>query len=407
MNKSLDASGAMMDVTLLKERAFSLLGQILPDMVSLLERLYFCPEIGFQEYQASTWITEWLGKIGYRVEMPFSGLKTAFRASLRGFRGSTSPAVALLAEYDALPGVGHGCGHNFIAACTTGSAAVLASILPFLKGSIQVIGCPAEEGSVEGAGGKVVIIEQQGFKGVDAALMVHPSNRTVIHSVTTGRMALKIEFFGEAGYAGGGEADGVNALEAAITTFNEWKSLRSEFEDAVRVHGVITKGGQVPNIIPEYSEIRAYVRAGDAELLRRGERRVRECAENAAKRVGARVRISHTARVYESMKPNRVLGEVFERNLEHAGIRAEKPGRIGAGSSDMGNVSRVVPAIQPYVAICEPKISPHTREFGRATTSAKAKKALFASAYALIGTVIDLIAFPRLLMQAKDEFLNS
>ncbi|HHY39474.1 MAG TPA: M20 family metallopeptidase [Clostridia bacterium] len=398
----------MMDVTLLKERASSLLGQILPDMVALLERLYFCPELGFKEYQACSWITEWLGRVGYRIEMPFCGLKTAFRASLRGFRGSSFPAIALLAEYDALPGMGHGCGHNFIAACTTGSAVVLASILPFLRGSVQVIGCPAEEGSVEGAGGKVIIIEERGFKGVDAALMVHPSNRTVIHCVTTGRVALKIEFFGEPGYASGGDSDGVNALEAAIMTFNEWKALRSEFEDAVRVHGVITKGGEVPNIIPEFSEIRAYVRARDAELLRRGEQRVRECAENAAKSIGATIRISHTARVYEGMKSNRVLEEVFERNLNHAGMKGEELSRrIGAGSTDMGNVSRVVPAIQPYVAICEPSISPHTREFARATTSARSRKALFASAYALVATVIDLMAFPHLLAQAKEEFLNS
>jgi amidohydrolase len=404
INNLTDASGAVMDVTILKKKISGLLREILVDMTALCERLYFQPELGYEEHESSRLISGYLRNAGYRVEQPFSGLETSFRAVLSGHRGRSSPRIAILAEYDALPGIGHGCGHNFISACTTGAAIALASVLPFLKGSVEVIGCPAEEGGVEGAGGKVIIIENNGLDGIDAALMVHPSNRTVIHARTTGRVALKIEFFGEAAYASGMESSGVNALESAISAFNAWKTLRSEFNDKVRIHGVITKGGEVPNIVPEYSEVKVYVRAVDPDYLQRGEQRVKECAEEAARQIGATVRFAYSAHTYESIRSNSVLGEVFKRNLEDAGIRVDEPTYIGSGSSDMGNVSRIVPAIQPYVAICDSHIALHTLGFARATMSTRSRKALLDCTWALAATVIDLISFPSTLAQAKDEF---
>lgn len=388
----------------LKKAAIEAVDAVKERLFSISDQMYREPELGLQEWKSSKLLVDLLKEFGFEVEVGLCNLPTSFRAIRRGKPGG--PTVAILAEYDALPEIGHGCGHNIIGTAAAGAGIALAPLMDNIRGTLVVLGTPAEEGAVDNAGGKVTLLEGGAFSGVDVAMMFHPSQKDVVMSTSNARVAMEISFRGKAAHAAGAPHEGINALDAAILTFNAWNALRQHVKEDVRIHGIITKGGVSPNIIPDYAEIRMYVRAKDMDYLRQVEEKVKKCAEGAATATGATVNFRYTAKTYANMITNETLARAFGKNLEALGRKVQEPEpKAGSGSTDMGNVSHVVPSIHPYIAICEPgTATSHSREFAKATISEMGHKGLLDGAKALAMTAIDVFTDPVLLAAIKDEF---
>jgi len=388
----------------LKQKAIENVDAVKDKLISISDQMYKEPEIGLQEFKSSKLLVDLLKDNGFQVETGLCDMPTSFRAVKRGKPGG--PTVAILAEYDALPEIGHGCGHNIIGTSAAGAGVALSKIMDELTGTLIILGSPAEEGAVDNAGGKVALVEGGVFKDVDVAMMFHPSQKDVVLSTSNARVAMEISFYGKTAHAAGAPHEGINALDAAILTFNNWNALRQHVKEDVRIHGIITKGGVSPNIIPDYAEIRMYVRAKDMNYLKEVEEKVRKCAEGAATATGAKVKFRYTARTYANMVTNVTLAQAFAKNLEFLGRKVQQPeAKAGGGSTDMGNVSQVVPSIHPYIAICEPGTATgHSREFAKATISEMGHKALLDGAKALAMTAIDVFTSPELFGQIKKEF---
>jgi amidohydrolase len=325
-------------------------------------------------------------------------MDTAFRATIETGAG---PTVAILCEYDALPGIGHACGHNVIATSGVGAGAALAAVKDRLPaGRVQVIGTPAEEGG----GGKVKLIEGGAFKDVDCAMMIHGFDRTLLHQDLLGIVRVSFEFIGKAAHASADPWEGVNALDACIQTFNAISMLRQQMRPECRIHGIITHGGAAANIIPERAAATFYVRAPRIDAMWELYRRVVACAEGAAKSAGASLNVSQPDNVYEPLQSSRVLLDLFAANMKTAGLTEGEPMPDRLGSSDIGNVSQVIPAIQPMVAIA-PKGTPiHSREFAEAAVKPMARAGFVAAAKTMAMTTFDLMSEPARVQQAKAEF---
>lgn len=367
---------------------------------AISRHLYENPETGYQEYRSAALLAGYLESAGFRVSRGVAGLETAFVAEWPGPAGrsaqdvSPGPTVAILAEYDALPGIGHGCGHNLIGTMAVGAGVAL-SRLDVLPGRVLVVGCPAEEGGVEGAGGKVALVEAGVFDAVDAAMMVHPAGVDAVSGPSSCRVAIEVDFIGKTAHAAGAPHEGLNALEAVIQTFNGVNALRQHLPALVKVHGVVVKGGEAPNVIPDEGRIRLYVRAMSEAVMEESAGRVRDCARGAALATGCQVRFREFAHTYLDLIPNSALDEAFASNMVALGrppLRRWRTGG-GVGSTDMGNVSHVVPSIHPYISICAggPAFTSHSREFAKATQSPAGHQALLIGAKALAMTAADFL----------------
>jgi amidohydrolase len=274
--------------------------------------------------------------------------------------------------------------------------------MPKVSGTLVVFGTPAEEAAVENAGGKVIMINE--IAKADVAMMVHPSNRTIVEATSIAREALEFEFFGKAAHAGGSPHEGINALNAVIHMFTMVDALRQHVKPDVRIHGIITDGGKAPNIVPEHAAARMYVRAKDKEYLKEVVEKVKKCAEGAALATGATVKARNYANTYENMVTNRTLAEAMKKNWEKIGVNVQEPEREGSGSTDMGNVSQVVPSIHPYIAIGPEEMPGHSIEFVKASASEQGHQALINAAKGLAMTSIDVFTNPELLAKIKQEF---
>ncbi len=367
-------------------------------IIALSERIHGAPELGYEEVKASAWLAEALNEHGYAVELPYAGMPTAFRAAFPGV--PERPAIGLLAEYDALPDIGHGCGHNLIAAVSVGAAVGLAAVARQLDGRVIVLGTPAEEGGVEGAGGKVVLLERGAFSDVDAALLLHPSSRTVVAAPSSSREALEICFRGRAAHASLAAEAGASALEALILTFNGVNALRLQFGPSVHIHGIITQGGTHPGTIPHRAVARFYVRSPDAVGLEYAGTRLRELARAAAGATGTNVQFRQFSHTYHAMRPNPVLARLMEANLQCCGLKPEPAGG-GAGSTDMGNVSRMLPSLHAYFAVGDRQVATHTSEFTAVAGSPAARRSLINAARAVALTCVDLLVHPGHLERAR------
>lgn len=372
------------------------------ELFAISKRMYDEPELGHAEVKSSRLLQDFLRAHGVAVEAPVAGMETAFRGTVAG--KADTPVVALMAEFDALPEVGHGCGHNIIGTAACGAAAALATMAGDLPGAVQVLGSPAEEGGVENAGGKVLMVRAGLFNKVDAAIMIHPSSHNMVETSSTAREALEISFHGKPAHAAGAPYEGINALEACILMFNGINSLRQHVKPDVRIHGIITKGGVAPNIVPEFAQARVYVRAADRRYLAEVVERVKHCAEGAALATGAKVTFRNFANTYENMRTNRVIAEAMAANFRELGYAVEDGQGGGAGSTDMGNVSHVVPAVHAYIAICDRGIPGHSREFAEVTVAESGRAGLLASAKILACTAYDLLSQPDLIRRAWEEF---
>jgi amidohydrolase len=352
------------------------------------------PELGFKEENASAWLTSYLEDSGFHVERGIAGLATAFRATyVQG-----SPRIALLAEYDALPKIGHGCGHNIIAASAVGAGVASKCIIDQLGGSVVVLGTPAEEVF----GGKIDMVKEGIFKEIDVAMLVHPNTR---NEEALACSSLEVEFFGRAAHAAGQPHRGINALDAMILAFTSINSLRQHIRGDARIHGIITDGGEAPNIVPAHSAAVFLVRALDDDYLAELKNKVLNCFTGASIATGARLEYRWKDKTYAPIKNNMTLAELFKQNLESLGRQVEAfDPRFGLGSTDMGNVSQVVPSIHPTIAIAPPGVLIHTPEFAAAAASKAGHEGLMDAAKAMAMTVVDILGQPGILDKIKQEF---
>ncbi len=366
------------------------------ELIDLSLRIHANPELGLQEVSAAAWLTEFLEARGFQVERGVCQLPTAFKATY----GQGSPAIAFLAEYDALPGLGHACGHNIIAAAAVGAALATRVAVDQSGGRVLVIGTPGEELY----GCKASMVERGAFDGVDAAMMVHPGTRDIIALPALACSSLEVEFFGRAAHAAARPDEGINALEALILAFNNINSLRQHVAERSRIHGIIIEGGQAANIVPAHSKALFLVRAANEAYLGELKERVLNCFSAAALATGARLEYRWAEVTYAPLRTNAVLAEVFTQKIETLGRKLDTfdPQR-GLGSTDMGNVSQVVPSIHPLVAIASPEVLEHSPEFAAAAASEAGQQGLMDAAKALALSGATLLVHPELLDRVRAE----
>ncbi|AJE04582.1 hydrolase [Geobacter pickeringii] len=385
-----------MDAEVLKREIVSFVERRKDDFCAIAEELFRNPETGLNEVRSSALLADFLEGEGYRVSRGVAGLPTAFRAEW----GEGGPVVAILAEMDALPVMGHACGHNVIAAAAVGAAAALCRTLPPAVGRIVVLGTPAEEIGV----GKVEMIRHGLFDDVSFALMVHPSSRRYVIKQYLGLAKVRFTFFGKPAHAAAYPEEGINALDAVLQTFNAINSLRQQLRQDVRVHGIITEGGVAPNIIPERAAAYFYVRADDLAELERVRGRVIACAEGAATATGCRLQVEADPRVLAPLRVNRAFSLLYSAQLAYLGLQESAvPADKNRGSSDIGNVSQIVPTIHPHVPIGD-GIQIHSEAFAKATVSERGRAAVAEGAAALALTTVELLLRPEIREKIRAEF---
>jgi amidohydrolase len=366
-------------------------------LLSLSDRIHANPELGFKEEKASGWLSDYLGKNGFSVAKGILGMPTAFKASY----GSGHPKIAFLAEYDALPQLGHACGHNIIATAAIGAAYGAKQAVDAYGGTIIVFGTPAEELY----GGKIIMARQGAFDDIDVAIMVHPSTLDSAATTTLACAFLDIEFFGRQAHAAAEPEAGINALDAMLISFTAINSLRQHIRDEARVHGIITDGGQSANIVPGYSAASLLIRSENENYLEELKGKVLNCFRGGAKASGARLKYNWGEITYLPMRNNMMLARLFMNNMVSTGrqMKLHQPNRY-FGSTDMGNLSQLLPAIHPLVAIASTEVAIHSPEFAQAAISEAGQRALINAAKALAMTAADLLAGPQALRAIKEEF---
>ncbi|MEA3239221.1 MAG: M20 family metallopeptidase [Candidatus Bipolaricaulota bacterium] len=386
----------------LKERACAYVDTIADQLISVSRDIYNHPELKFEEFRASKLLAEKMKKAGFATKLGVAALETAIQADHPSV--SDGPTVAIISEYDALPGIGHACGHNLIAAAGLGAALAVGTIKRDLPGKLVFLGTPGEEGG----GGKVVMVDAGLFDEVDAAMMFHPSSHTVVDRKSLAITEVMIEFTGKASHAAGSPEKGINALDAVIQTFNGINALRQHIKDGARIHGIITNGGAKPNIVPEHAAANFYVRALENDYRDELLEKLRACAEGAALATGATLDFKIVGHSYKAMKPNSVIGDAFVKNLAQLGEPLNPPPPdAGMGSTDMGDVSQVVPSIHAYIEICDENVAGHSREFAEASISQRGLDVMIIAAKAMAMTAIDILTNPELAKSMWEEFRSS
>lgn len=383
----------------LKSQVIKLVDSFSDDLAALSLKIHDNPELGFQEKKASGWLTAILKKHGFEIEKGVGGLSTAFKAKY----GSGSPAIALFAEYDALPEIGHACGHNIIAVSAVGAAIASKCAVDSCGGTLMVVGTPAEELF----GGKITMLKEGVFEGINLAMIVHPGVKNVVAIEALACISLTIEFFGKAAHAAAYPEQGINALEAMILSFNGLNSLRQHIKDGSRIHGVIVKGGEVANIVPAYTKAEVLVRAATLNYLDELKEKVLNCFIGASIATGARLEYQWDDVCYAPMNNNKTLAMLFAGNLEALGRKIEPfEIHLGFGSTDMGNVSQIVPSIHPEVAIAPVGTLLHSQDFARAAASSEAARGITDAAKAMAMTIVDVLTNKSIIKKIEAEFYS-
>jgi amidohydrolase len=399
----------LVDIKILKESAKQEVESQRKRLIEIAKWMYENPELGSEEFKVYALLTEELEKRGAKVERQLLGIPTAFCASFKGKK--KRPRVAVLAEYDALPGVGHGCGHNLIAASAIGSGIAAAKAAKDLPGEIIVVGTPAEEGRGPSAGSKVIMANKGFWDDVDAALMLHPSTRWGVGGKALGIWQLKMEFKGQTSHAAASPEKGVNALNAATLAYMASHMLRQESRrDAnLVIHGIITEGGLASNIIPDRAVCEFGVRSSDEKYLVTMVDKVEKCAEGAAIATGARVTVTKN-KLYSSVKPNIPLIKVLWQNYIDQGVKVddwqETQGGMPMASTDFGDVSRRCPSTGSYISIGPEGTPGHSRQLADCSITKEGLDAMIIGTKALAMTLVELLAKPELLKEAR-EYFNS
>ncbi|MEW2371855.1 amidohydrolase [Streptomyces sp. NPDC006656] len=343
------------------------------------------PETAYAEHRASALLTAEFEREGFTVERGTAGLPTAFTARSGSGAG---PRVALLMEYDALPGLGHACGHNLIAAAGLGAAAAVRAALGDTGGTVLAVGTPAEERG----GGKVELVGAGVFDGVDAALMFHPGVHSWTWAPLTAQRQIRVGFHGRAAHPTGNPTEGIDALAALIQLFNSTAVLSRRLPPGSHVQGIVTDGGESTNVVPAYAEGLFGLRGATTADLEELAAELDSCAQGVARATGTVAEVTPVGTGYRHFRNNRALSDRFAHHLARAGIPVVEPvPGVYLGSSDIGDVSHRVPAIHPFVAIMDESGSDHTPDFARAAAGPRGRQAMLASARALACTAADVL----------------
>ncbi|MBP2079361.1 M20 family metallopeptidase [Oceanobacillus polygoni] len=375
--------------------------KIIHQLWNISDYLYEHPELGDQEHQSMQKLVDFLKEHQFKIETNIVGRATAFKAEFNS--GKPGPKIAYLAEYDALPGVGHGCGHNLIGTMSTGAAVALSKLIQKTGGSVVVLGTPAEETN----GAKVPMSEQGIFDDIDVAMIVHPGGTSHESGESLAMDAIQFSYFGKASHAAASPEQGINALDSVIQLFNGINALRQHVTSDVRIHGVISEGGQAANVVPAKATAQFYVRAKSRDYLNEVVEKVKHIAEGAASMTGASLEITNYELSYDNMITNHALSDAFTRNLKETSEQHVFPPKESYGSIDMGNVSQVVPAIHPYIGMNAPELVPHTIEFANTTVTEEGHQALCDGALSLAQTGYDVLTDTQLFKAIQNEFKRS
>jgi amidohydrolase len=361
------------------------------------------PEVSDFEYFASQTLSEQLKKEGFGIELPAAGHRTGFAATYKS--NKPGPTVVFLAEYDALAGLGHGCGHNVFGATSSLAGAALKSIVDQIGGEVRVYGTPGEEGGQNGSA-KGSFVKKGYLNDVDFALCTHPGSSPE-DGLSTRNYAcapVDIEFLGKPAHAAGCPQDGINALDAQILTYAAIGVLRQQLTDRIRIHGVIVEGGTAPNVIPEYTKAKYYIRAADIDTLHELYEKVENIVKGSALQTGC----TSSMKLYQNLVENMVLtpslDAIYEKYITELGNTVKHvEDVIMPGSSDVGNISQVVPTIQPHISITDVQIAGHSQDMVNASCSQKAMDAIVKGAKALAFTALELFENPEELVKVKED----
>jgi amidohydrolase len=392
----------MADTKALKKQVCDMIDAMSGELIDISHAIHARPELAFHEHHAAKTLTGALEKNGLPVTREAFGLETAYASAF----GSGGAEVAILSEYDALPGIGHACGHNIIATTGLGAALALSKLNGALPGRVRYLGTPAEEKG----GGKELMAQFGAFDGLDAAMMVHPAGINLATMPCICISEVEVTYHGKSAHASAMPHAGINALDALITAYQAIAQLRQHIRPTERIHGIITKGGDAPNIVPEVAQAVFYVRAANAEELAALKKRVTGCFEAGGMATGAGVQIRWAKADYLDMKTSWPLAKAYEENSRMLGrdfFPLEKLPTGSAGSTDMGNVSHRVPSIHPMIASAPAHVVIHNPEFARWAASDLGDKACIDGAKALAMTAIDFLSDQAMQAEAKEGFAKS
>lgn len=384
---------------LYKQQVYNHLSSIAPRIQDIARQIGERPELGHQEFFASQLLIDELTASGFSITRNALDLPTAFIAEYESTK--PGPIVAYLCEYDALPGLGHACGHHLICTMSIAAAIGLKSVIDSIGGTIRVYGTPAEETS----GAKVPMAAAGLFDDVDIALMAHPYSRYEASGASLAMDAIQYEYSGKSAHAAASPHEGVNALDAVLMLFNATNALRQQIRSDARIHGIITDGGKAPNIIPDFACAKFYIRSADRSYTNELTLRMQACAEGAAKQTGCTLLVTPYEYSYDELRTNEALSSVFNQNLIELGVSEQQieHGKDN-GSVDLGNVSLRCPAIHPYVKVIDENHQLHTTEFRDLAMTDRAMELMLIGAQALAGTGYDICSNPHLLVDVHDEF---
>ncbi|GAA0099350.1 M20 family metallopeptidase [Paraclostridium bifermentans] len=358
--------------------------EIHKELCEISDFIYHNPELGNEEYKAVEKLTSFLQEHDFDIETEFLGIKTAFRATYDS--NKEGPIIGYLCEYDALPEIGHGCGHNMIGAMSAGAGVILSKVLNEIGGKIIVYGTPAEETN----GAKVIFAEQGVFDELDVAMMVHPSDKTIESGTSMALYPLQFTYTGKTAHAASCPQEGINALNSVIQLFNGIDALRQHVTPDVRIHGIITNGGVAANIVPDKAVAQFYFRASTKEILDDVLVKVKNIAQGAALMTGSKLEMTRYELPNDNLKTNKSLSEAFSKNLRTLGIKNIYEAK-DTGSSDIGNVSHKTPTIHPYIGISNFNVTGHSVNMADATITPFAHERLLIGTLALVYTGYDVL----------------
>lgn len=382
----------------MKQQLVKKIKNIEEDLYNMSNHLYHNPEIGDEEYESMKLLTDYLHSHNFKIETGLVNRPTAFKAEFNS--GKPGPTIAYLAEYDALPGIGHGCGHNLIGTMSVGAGIALSKLLDETGGNVVILGTPAEETN----GAKVPMSAEGIFDEIDVAMILHPGNESSESGKSLAMDALRFHYKGKSSHAAASPEKGINALDSVLQLFSGINALREHVSSDVRIHGIITEGGLAANIVPDNAVADFYIRAAERNNLNEVVEKVKNIAHGAALMTGATLDVSNYELSYDNMVTNQKLSETFTKNLKKISDHPVQTTKLDSGSIDMGNVSQVVPAIHPYISMNNPDLVFHTTEFADQTITADGKQTLHDGALSLASTGYDVLTDDDLLTEIKEEF---
>ena len=377
--------------------------EVADTLITTSHKIHAKPELAFKEFFACDTLTSVLEEDEIASSKAVYSLDTSFEATLNPSKTKDNPTVAILAEYDALPGIGHACGHNIIATSALGATLGLKAVAHQLPGTIRLIGTPAEEKG----GGKELMARNGAFDGVDAAMMIHPAGTNLASMPCICVAEVEVVYHGKSSHASAMPHKGINALDGLLLSYQAISNLRQHIRSSERIHGIITEGGAAPNIVPDRASGQFYVRAADERDLAQLKPRVQACFEAGAKGSGSEVEVNWANVDYLDLNTNWPLADKFQEHAESLGrefVPFEDALNFGAGSTDMGNVSHRIPSIHPMLAVAPPNVVIHNPEFTKWAASEKGDAAILDGAKALALTAADYLTSTHLQDNARKAY---